>query len=102
MRIIKALLKLVVGLAIIIPLGVFALAATVGIFGALLSIAVAAFRLACVALVIVGVFKVAQFLFGSKKRTASPVSSRSLPAPDPYYEAAVREIELEMGHVGRR
>src|SRR4051812_39631363 len=101
MRIIWTLLKLIIGLALVIPLGLFALAATVGVVGALIGLAIVAFKLACAALLVVGAFKVAKmFFFSSPPVPKAP--TYSLPAPDPYYEEALREINSSMGHVGRR
>lgn len=95
MRIFWNLIKIVLGLAIAIPLGIFALAATVGILGALVGLAITAFRIACLALLGYGVFKVGQVFFGS--RTPPPPRLRELPPADPYYDAAMREVNAHLG-----
>jgi hypothetical protein len=96
MRIIWTVLKVIIGLAIAIPLGIAALAISLGILGGLLALAVIALKVAFVGLIGYGLFKVAGRIFGGKRVTkAQPI--RTLPAPDPYYEAAMRELDSEMG-----
>lgn len=100
MRILWTLLKVTLGLAIAIPLGILALALTAGILGALVGLAVLALKLACLALVGYGAFRLARMLFApSPKPVAPPV--RDLPRPDPYYEAAMRELDAEIGRQSR-
>jgi hypothetical protein len=95
MRILWTLVKVVVGLAIAIPLGIAALGISLGILGGLIGIAKLTFKLACVGLVGYGLFRVARALFGR-----SPASSkyvvRELRPVDPYYDAAMRELDTEM------
>ena len=101
MRILWTLFKVIIGLAIAIPLGIVALVMALGILGSLLGLAVLALKLACVAFVGYGLFRVARhFLVPASKPTAQPV--RELPMPDPYYEAAMRELDAEMGRTTGR
>ena len=96
MRILWNLFKLALGLAIAIPLGIVALAATVGLLGALVGLAIAALRIACLALIGVGAYRVGKYFFGSKQPT--PVSQpRQLASADPYYDAAMREVNAHLG-----
>jgi hypothetical protein len=96
MRILWTLLKTILALAIAIPLGIMALVLSLGVLGGLLALAVLTLKLACVGLVAYGMFRVARFMFGGKSAAKRPVA-RELPAPDPYYEAAMRELNSEMG-----
>lgn len=100
MRILWTVLKVIIGLAIAIPLGIVALALTLGILGTLLGLAVLALKLACVALIGYGLFRVARHFFAPAKPTTPP--ARTLPMPDPYYEAAMRELDADMGNTPRR
>jgi hypothetical protein len=101
MRILWTLAKVIIGLAIVIPLGVIALGMTVGFVGGLLGLAVLALRLACVGFVGYGLFRAARFFFApAPKPKFQPV--RELNMPDPYYEAAMRELDADMGHSPRR
>jgi hypothetical protein len=97
MRILWTLLKIIVGLAIAIPLGILALALTLGVLGTLLGLAVIALKLACVALVGYGAFRVLRRVLGHSSGSRTPLA-RELPAPDPYYRAAMRELDAELGH----
>jgi len=91
MRILWTLAKVIVGLAIAIPLGLIAL----GILGSLFGIAVFALRLALFGFLGYGAFMLVRRLFWPAPKPAhQPI--RELPAPDPYYEAAMRELDAEM------
>lgn len=94
MRILWTLLKVIVGLAIAIPVGILALALTAGFVGTLVGLAVMALKLACIAFVGYGLYRVARFVFSPSSKTAAPVV-HELPARDPYYEAAMRELDAE-------
>jgi threonine/homoserine/homoserine lactone efflux protein len=100
MRMLWTLLKIVVGLAIAIPLGVLALALTLGVLGTLLGMAILALKLACVALVGYGAFHILRRVVGRSSGTRPP-AARELPAPDPYYRAAMRELDAELPHSAR-
>jgi threonine/homoserine/homoserine lactone efflux protein len=95
MRILWTLIKVAVGLAIAIPLGVVLLGLTLGVVGTVIALAFMALKLACVALLAYGVYRVGKFFFGSGKPAPAPL--RELPARDPYYDAAMRELDAEMG-----
>ena len=97
MRILWTLLKIVIGLAIAIPLGVLALALTLGVLGTLFGLAILTLKLACVALVGYGAFRLLRRALGHSAGHRAP-PPRELPAPDPYYRAAMRELDAELGH----
>src|SRR5262245_65680120 len=96
MRILWTILKVIIGLAIAIPVGILALALTFGILGTLFGLAVLALKLACIALVGYGVFRLARHMFAPapKPVTAPPIPE--LRSTDPYYEAAMRELDSEI------
>lgn len=100
MRILWTLFKIIVGLLVAIPLGIVALAVGLGILGSLLGFAIMALKLAFFGFVGYGLYRVARALFTSAKPTVQP--PRELPAPDPYYQAAMRELDREMGHTPSR
>jgi hypothetical protein len=100
MRLLWTLLKVVIGLAIVLPVSIIVLATVLGVFGALLGLAILALRLAVVGLIAWGAFRlVAGLMRGSKRSQRDDV--KPLPAPDPHYEAAMRELDRELGHVSR-
>lgn len=100
MRILWTLFKVIIGLAIAIPLGIIALGVTLGVLGGLIGLAVMALKLACIGFVGYGLFRVARYFFAPAKPVYQPV--RELPAPDPYYDAALRELDAEMGRTSGR
>jgi hypothetical protein len=100
MRILWTLLKVIIGLAIAIPLGIIAIGLTLGILGGLIGLAVLALKLAFLGLVGFGLLKLARHFFApAPKPSVQPI--RELPMPDPYYEAAMRELDAEMRHGSR-
>ena len=100
MRILWTLLKVIVGLAIAIPVGIVVLALTVGVVGAVLGLAIAALKIAAVGFVGYGLYRLARRVFApSPTITAPPI--HELPPVDRYYEAAVRELDAELGRPSR-
>ena len=98
MRALWTLLKIMIGLAIAIPVAFLALALTAGLVGTLMVLLVVAFKLAIVGLVGYGLFRLARAMFAPSHKTApAPIRELSSAARDPYYEAAVRELDTELG-----
>ena len=96
MRLLWTFLKVVVGLALFIPLCIIALAAALGILGTLVGLAIVVVRFAVVGLVAYGVFRLIALLV---RKPAPPVQLKEIaPAPrvDPYYEAALRDLDREI------
>jgi hypothetical protein len=95
MRILWTLFKVILGLAIALPLGILAVALTFGVVGTLLALAVLTIKLLCVGFIAYGAFRLARFFFAPpRKPSMTPI--RELPVRDPYYEAAVRELDAEL------
>jgi hypothetical protein len=103
MRVLWTLVKLVIGLVLVIPISIIVLAAVLGVFGALLGLAILALKLAVVGLIAWGGFRVITGLLRTSTVRARPaVRSRpeeiaDAPKADPYYEAAVRELDRDLG-----
>jgi len=93
MRVLWTLVKIVIALALAIPLSIIMLATALGILGALVGIAILALKLAVVALVGWGVFRLIARLLGGARRN----EIKDLPPVDPHYEAAMRELDRELG-----
>lgn len=94
MRILWTIFKVIIGLAIAIPVGIIALALTLGVLGTLFGLAILVLKLAVLGLVGYGLFRLAQSMFGSPRRPPAP-PVRELPPVDPYYEAAMRDLDSE-------
>ena len=101
MRIIWTRLKIIVVIAIAIPLAMFVLATAFGVLGAILGLAFVALKLAIVALIVVGGFKLLSRIFGGKRTPELP-AAKSLPPVDPHYAAAMRELDRELGETTSR
>ena len=97
MRVLWTFVKVIVGLAIAVPLGLLALGLTMGLVGAVIGLAIVALKLACVALIAYGAFSLARRMFFGSRAPASPPAPRELPQADRYYEAAMRELDTELG-----
>lgn len=102
MRILWTLLKIIVALAIAIPLGILALGVTLGIVGVAIGLAVLALKIACVAFVGYGAYRLARHLFWpAPKPQPAPALPDAARSTDHYYEAAMRELDAELGPPSR-
>jgi hypothetical protein len=103
MRILWTLLKVAIGLMVAIPLAIVALGLTIGVLGAVFALAVIALKLAFVGLIAYGVFRLARRMFAPSIKPVTGVRElRELGEPrDRYYEAAMRELDAELGPASR-
>ena len=97
MRILWTFAKLVIALVVVVPVSIIVLALTLGLFGALVGLAFVALKLAFVGLLIWFLVRLAFRLVGGPRPGAQPERLPVLPAPDPHYEAAMRELDRELG-----
>jgi hypothetical protein len=96
-RLLWTLFKVVIGLAVAIPLGLFAMTLVFGLIGTVVGLLAIAVRLAVFGLVGYGVYRVARFVFAPGSRSPKRVDTpAALPAADPYYAAAMRELDSEL------
>ena len=100
MRVIWTVLKVVIALALVIPLSIIALATALGILGALIGVAILSLKVAVLALIGYGAFRLVAHLVGGSPSSA-PKRTESLPPVDPHYEAAMRELDRELGGTSR-
>ena len=103
MRVIWTLLKIMLACMIVIPLSIIVLVTALGVFGALLGLAILALKLAIVGLLVWGAFKLVAGLMGvgGSRARSERDEVKSLPPVDPHYEAAMRELDRELGHSSR-
>ena len=97
MRVLWTFLKVVIALALAIPLSIIVLAAVLGILGALVGLAIMTLKIAVFGLIGYGVFRLIGRLVGGPSK---PARRAELPSPamvDPHYEAAMRELDRELG-----
>lgn len=100
MRLLWTFVKVVLALALSGAIAIMVLPMVLGMIGALVGLAALTLRLAFVGLIAWALFRLAVALFGGRK-SAEPMQVRDLPRPDPYYEAAKRELDQELGEVSR-
>jgi hypothetical protein len=101
MKILWTLFKVVIALALAIPVSIIVLATALGILGALVGVALLALKLAIVALVGWGAFRLIARLLGGPSKSERRKATHELPPVDPHYEAAMRELDRELGEVSR-
>jgi hypothetical protein len=101
MRVLWTLLKIAIGLVLVIPISILVLATALGILGALVGVAILALKLAVLGLVGWAAFRlVTRLVRGpASGKGRSPITE--LPPVDPHYEAAMRELDRDMGQVPR-
>jgi hypothetical protein len=101
MRMLWTLLKIVIGLVLAIPISIIVLATALGILGALVGIAVLAVKVAVFGLVGWGVFRLITRLVGGPADGKRAQKTAELPPVDPHYDAAMRELDRELGQAPR-
>jgi hypothetical protein len=89
MKVIWTLLKIVIACAILIPVSLIVLGTVVGL-------AAFAFRLALLALVAYGAFKLVGRLLRGPTQSPAPKQIPRLEPVDPYYRDAMRELDQEI------
>jgi hypothetical protein len=100
-RVLWTLIKVVIALAIAIPVSILLLATALGILGTLIGVAILALKIAVIGLVAWGAFRLIGRLVGGSGRRERPVAMKGLPPVDPHYEAAMRELDRELGEIPR-
>ncbi|HZI27112.1 MAG TPA: hypothetical protein VFD64_03090 [Gemmatimonadaceae bacterium] len=92
MKVLWTLVKVAVALVLVIPVSLLLL----GVFGTVLGLAIMLLRLALIALLAVGAFKlITRLVRGPAPSVEAKATPRLTPA-DPYYQAAMRELDLEL------
>ena len=91
MKVLWTLMKIVLALVLVIPVGLLML----GVVGTVLGLAIALLRFALIGLLAYGAFKlVARLMRGPAP--ATPRETPRLSSVDPYYQAAMRELDVEL------
>lgn len=98
MKLLWTMVKVALALVVLIPVSLVML----GLFGTVLGLAFLLLRVALIGLLVYGAFKVVGRLFRGPSRIEPPVTPRLAPA-DPYFQAAMRELDQELPETrGRR
>ena len=103
MRVLWTLLKVVIGLLVVVPVSIIVLATALGILGALVGLAVLALKLVVFGLICWAAFRlIGRLVCGPSRAGRKSQIAELPPAPvDPHYEAAMRELDRELGHAAR-
>jgi len=104
MRVLWTLLKVVIALVLAIPISILVLATAVGILGALVGVVFLALKVAFFGLVGYAAFRLITRLMaapasGERTRTTSELPPVDPTPVDAHYEAAMRELDRELGPV---
>ena len=101
MKLLWKLVKVAVALALVIPVSIIVLATALGVLGGLLGLAFLGVKLAFVGFLAWVVFRMVAGLMGGTVCRRKPAEIKALPPADPYYDAAMRELDRELGHAAR-
>jgi hypothetical protein len=91
MRLFGKALLVVTALVVALPLAIIALVAVFGL-------AIVALRIAIVVLLVWGGYRLLKALFGRSRKQSRTDEYTRLGPVDPYYEAARKELDRELGH----
>jgi len=103
MKVLWTLLKVVIGLVVVVPIAIIVLATALGILGAVVGLAVLALKVAVFGLIGWAAFRLIGHLICGRSHSSrkSRVAELPLAPVDPHYEAAMRELDRELGHAPR-
>lgn len=97
MRVLWTLVKVAIALVLVIPICIIVLATALGLFGALFGLAVLTLRLAVVGLMVYGGYRLVKWMLTDRSPAPRPREIPETPRVDPYYEAAMRELDRDIG-----
>jgi hypothetical protein len=92
MKVLWTLLKVAAALVLVIPVSLLLL----GVVGTVLGLAVMLLRLALLGLLVFGAFKLIARLMRGPKPRVEPKVIPQLSSVDPYYQAAMRELDMDL------
>ena len=92
MKVLWTLMKVAVALVLVIPVSLLML----GVFGTVLGLAIMLLRFAVIGLLVFGAFKLVARLIRGPAPRAEPKETPRLASVDPYYQAAMRELDMEL------
>jgi hypothetical protein len=92
MKVLWTLAKVAIALVLLIPVGFIVL----GVFGTVLGLAFMLLRLALLGLLAYGAFKLLARLLRGRAPRVERKKTPQLGAADPYYEAAMRELDRDI------
>ena len=97
MRLLWTVFKVALACALVIPVSIIVLVTALGIFGALLGLAILTLKIAFVGLIVWGAFRLISSLLGAPRAPSRPSEIRDVPKVDRYEAEALRELDRELG-----
>ena len=102
MKVLWTLVKIVMALVVAIPLSIIVLATALGILGALFAVAVMALKVVVFGLIGWAAFRlIARIVRGPSSDRRRSTTAELPPPVDAHYEAAMRELDRELGPAAR-
>ena len=92
MKVLWTLVKVAIALVLVIPVSLLML----GVVGTVLGLAIMLLRLALLGLLVYGAFKLIGRLVRGPAPRVEPKETPRLASQDPYYQAAMRELHLDL------
>ena len=92
MKVLWTLVKVAVALVLVIPVSLLVL----GVFGTVLGLSIMLLRIALLGLLVYGSFKLISRLLRGPAPRPQPRETPRLSSVDPYYQAAMRELDVEL------
>ena len=92
MKVLWTLLKVAAALVLVIPVSLLML----GVIGTVLGLAILLLRVAVMGLLVYGAFKLIGRLFRGPARVSPKVTQQLATPVDPYYQAAMRELDRDI------
>ena len=92
MKVLWTLVKVAVALVLVIPVSLLVL----GVVGTVLGLAIMLLRFALIGLLVYGAFKLAARLLRGPAPRVEPKGIPQLGSHDPYYQAAMRELDVDL------
>jgi ABC-type transport system involved in cytochrome c biogenesis permease subunit len=99
MRLLWTIVKVALALALVIPISIIVLVTALGILGTLLGLAILTLKVAVFGLIAWGAFRLLGALLRGPSPRSQPMEIKPLTTVDPYQEAAMRELDRELGEV---
>jgi hypothetical protein len=99
MRLLWTVGKVLLALVLIIPVAMIVLVTMLALLGTALGLTILAIKVALVAAIGWGAFRLFSALFGSSSPSPRLETIPQLPPRDLHYEAAMRELDQELGEV---
>jgi hypothetical protein len=92
MKVLWTLVKVAVAVVLVIPVSLLML----GVFGTVLGLAILLLRVALIGLLAYGAFKLVARLMRGPAPRVKPRETPGLAPGDPYYQAAMRELDRDL------